>query len=73
MRLEEVEKELKAKDKEITKLKVILPNVVVKWFTMEFTYIDPEVHAHRKKRIASFPSPVGMSQPNSPWAGIMTS
>ncbi len=23
----------------------ILPNVVVKWFTMEFTYIDPEVHA----------------------------
>jgi hypothetical protein len=25
------------------------------------------------KRIASFPSPAGMSLPNSPWAGIMTS
>ncbi len=43
--MEEVEKKLKTKDKEITKLKVILPNVVVKWFTMKFTYIDPEVHA----------------------------
>jgi len=29
-----VEKELKTKDKEITKLKVILPKVVVKWFTI---------------------------------------
>jgi hypothetical protein len=28
---------------------------------------------HRKKRFASFPSPAGMSLPNSPWAGIMTS
>jgi hypothetical protein len=28
---------------------------------------------HRKKRFASFPSPSGMSLPNSPWAGIMTS
>ncbi len=26
-----------------------------------------------KKRIESFPSPAGMSLPNSPWAGIMTS
>ncbi len=26
-----------------------------------------------KKMIASFPSPAGMSLPNSPWAGIMTS
>ncbi len=26
-----------------------------------------------KKRFASFPSPAGMSPPNSPWAGIMTS
>jgi hypothetical protein len=26
-----------------------------------------------KKRFASFPSPAGMSIPNSPWAGIMTS
>jgi hypothetical protein len=26
-----------------------------------------------KKRIARFPSPAGMSLPNSPWAGIMTS
>ncbi len=26
-----------------------------------------------KNRIASFPSPAGMSLPNSPWAGIMTS
>ncbi len=26
-----------------------------------------------KKRFASFPSPAGMSLPNSPWAGIMTS
>ena len=26
-----------------------------------------------KKRIGSFPSPAGMSLPNSPWAGIMTS
>ncbi len=26
-----------------------------------------------KKRFASFPSPTGMSLPNSPWAGIMTS
>jgi len=25
-----------------------------------------------KKRFASFPSPAGMSLPNSPWAGIMT-
>jgi hypothetical protein len=25
-----------------------------------------------KKRFASFLSPVGMSLPNSPWAGIMT-
>jgi hypothetical protein len=30
-------------------------------------------HNHRKKRFASFPSPAGMSLPNSPWAGIMTS
>jgi hypothetical protein len=28
---------------------------------------------HRKKSFASFPSPAGMSLPNSPWAGIMTS
>ncbi len=28
---------------------------------------------HRIKRLASFPSPAGMSLPNSPWAGIMTS
>ncbi len=28
---------------------------------------------HRKKRFASFPSPAGISLPNSPWAGIMTS
>jgi hypothetical protein len=28
---------------------------------------------HRKKRFASFPSPAGMSLPNSPWAGRMTS
>ncbi len=28
---------------------------------------------HRKKRFASFPSPAGMSLPNSPCAGIMTS
>jgi len=28
---------------------------------------------HHKKRFASFPSPAGMSLPNSPWAGIMTS
>jgi hypothetical protein len=28
---------------------------------------------HRRKRFASFPSPAGMSLPNSPWAGIMTS
>ncbi len=26
-----------------------------------------------KKRFASFPSPAGMSLPNSSWAGIMTS
>ncbi len=26
-----------------------------------------------KKRFASFPYPAGMSLPNSPWAGIMTS
>jgi hypothetical protein len=26
-----------------------------------------------KKRFVSFPSPAGMSLPNSPWAGIMTS
>jgi hypothetical protein len=26
-----------------------------------------------KKRYASFPSPAGISLPNSPWAGIMTS
>jgi hypothetical protein len=26
-----------------------------------------------KKRFANFPSPAGMSLPNSPWAGIMTS
>jgi hypothetical protein len=26
-----------------------------------------------KKRFGSFPSPAGMSLPNSPWAGIMTS
>ncbi len=28
---------------------------------------------HRKKRFASFPSPAGMSLPNSPWSGKMTS
>jgi hypothetical protein len=28
---------------------------------------------HRKKRFGSFPSTAGMSLPNSPWAGIMTS
>ncbi len=28
---------------------------------------------HRKKKFASFPSPAGMSLPNSSWAGIMTS
>jgi hypothetical protein len=28
---------------------------------------------HRKKRFVSFPSPAGMSLPNTPWAGIMTS
>jgi hypothetical protein len=28
---------------------------------------------HRKKRFSSFPSPVGMSLPNSPWAVIMMS
>jgi hypothetical protein len=32
-----------------------------------------EERLHRKKRFASFPSPAGMSLPNSPWAGIMTS
>jgi hypothetical protein len=32
-----------------------------------FTYI------HCKKRFASFPSPAGVSLPNCPWAGIMTS
>ncbi len=35
-----------------------------------------EIHPARpytvKKRFASFPSPAGMSLPNSPWAGIMT-
>jgi hypothetical protein len=30
----------------------------------------PQVH---KKLLASFPSPAGMSLPNSPWVGIMTS
>jgi hypothetical protein len=30
-------------------------------------------HLHRKKRFGSFPSPAGMSLPNSPWAGITTS
>jgi hypothetical protein len=30
------------------------------------------MYVHRKKRFASFPSPAGMSLPNSPWAGIMT-
>jgi hypothetical protein len=28
---------------------------------------------HRKKRFEIFPAPDGMSLPNSPWAGIMTS
>jgi hypothetical protein len=37
-------------------------------------YFNPKVAlTHRKKRFASFPSPAGMSLPNSPWAGIMTS
>ncbi len=31
------------------------------------------LRVHRRKRFASFPSPAGMSLPNSPWAGIMTS
>jgi hypothetical protein len=30
-------------------------------------------HYTVKKRMASFPSLAGMSLPNSPWAGIMTS
>ncbi len=33
----------------------------------------PEVAYTVKKRFVSFPSPDGMSLPNSPWAGIMTS
>jgi hypothetical protein len=32
-----------------------------------------KISLHRKKRFVSFPSPAGMSLPNSPWAGIMTS
>jgi hypothetical protein len=36
-------------------------------FTAVFLYF-----LHCKKRFASFPSPAGMSLPNSPWAGIMT-
>jgi hypothetical protein len=32
-----------------------------------------EYWIHRKKRFASFPSPAGMSLPDSPWAEIMTS
>ncbi len=30
----------------------------------------PGEKLHRKQRFASFPSPAGMSLPNSPWAGI---
>jgi hypothetical protein len=43
------------------------------------SFVDPsgnilgQNYVHRKKRFASFPSPAGMSLPNSPWAGIMTS
>jgi hypothetical protein len=35
--------------------------------------MDCMIKLHRKKRFASFPSTAGMSLPNSPWAGIMTS
>ncbi len=38
-----------------------------------FTTLRPQLILHRKKRLASFPSPHGMSLPNSPLAGIMTS
>ncbi len=34
--------------------------------------LNYSIMVHRKKRFASFPSPAGMSLPNSPWAGIMT-
>jgi hypothetical protein len=39
------------------------------WFSMEYVLLKYTV----KKRFASFPSPAGISLPNSPWAGIMTS
>jgi hypothetical protein len=39
----------------------------------EFIKRDTVKYVYRKKRFASFPSPAGMSLPNYPWAGIMTS
>jgi hypothetical protein len=44
-----------------------------RWNKRENTYIDHSQTYTVKKRFASFPSPAGMSLPNSPWAGIMTS
>jgi hypothetical protein len=46
--------------------------------TRSFLPLPPTISSvlvvHRKKkRFESFPSPAGMSLPNSPWAGIMTS
>ncbi len=43
------------------------------WRRITLNIIESMVgRLHRKKRFASFPSPAGMSLPNSPWAGITT-
>ncbi len=42
-------------------------------FRVKAIYVCSFSYTHRKKRFASIPSPAGMSLPNSPLAGIITS
>ncbi len=57
----------------------LFPSVFPFYILQYYAFSPPVFHSgyinalHRKKRFASFPSPAGMSLPNSSWAGIMTS
>ncbi len=51
----------------------LLQIVMTVWRIFYWNLKHAKQPIHRKKRFASSPSPAGMSLPNSPWAGIMTS
>jgi hypothetical protein len=68
----------KAKQKTKVFFSLIVTNLGLMAFLLNnIDYLDAKFKKkqviHRKKRFASFPSSAGMSLPNSPWAGIMTS